>query len=92
MSKIKSYFKTSKVYTIRLPKYRNAKIEFELNDQFILFRFRLLGNMSSKMNLCLELGENIPEETEVLRWLGEPIKGSLAKDDLILYTRLDQFI
>ena len=44
------------------------------------------------MNLCLELGENIPEETEVLRWLGEPIKGSLAKDDLILYTRLDQFI
>ncbi|XP_023343008.1 protein arginine N-methyltransferase 5 [Eurytemora carolleeae] len=37
-------------------------------------RFRLLGNMSSKINLCLEMVETIPEEIEVLRWLGEPIK------------------
>ena len=42
------------------------------------YRFRLLGNMSSKINLCLEMVETIPEEIEVLRWLGEPIKEFMA--------------
>jgi len=37
-------------------------------------RFRLLGNTSSKMSLCLEIGETVPSESELLRWLGEPIK------------------
>jgi len=34
--------------------------------------------MSSKINLCLEMVETIPEEIEVLRWLGEPIKEFMA--------------
>ena len=37
-------------------------------------RFRLISNSNSKINLCLCIGESIPTENQILRWVGEPIK------------------
>jgi len=37
-------------------------------------RFRMVTNSNNKVNLCLMITENIPDETSILRWVGEPIK------------------
>ena len=37
-------------------------------------KFRLIANSNSKINLCLRIGEDLPSETEILRWIGEPMK------------------
>ena len=37
-------------------------------------RFRLVANSNSKINLCLGIVENIPTETQIMRWVGEPMK------------------
>ena len=37
-------------------------------------RFRLVANSNSKVNLCLGIVENIPTETQIMRWVGEPLK------------------
>jgi len=47
-------------------------------------KFRLLANMSSKLNVCLEIGEEIPNENAIRRWLGEPIKTILLPTSLFL--------
>jgi len=47
-------------------------------------RFRLMTNSSNKVNLCLELNDNLPSEDEVLRWLGEPVKTLLINTSLFL--------
>ena len=36
--------------------------------------FRLVADSSSKVNLCLDLTEQLPENIQVERWLGEPVK------------------
>ena len=36
--------------------------------------FRLVTDSSSKVNLCLDLTEQLPENIHVERWLGEPVK------------------
>ena len=36
--------------------------------------FRLVADSSSKINLCLDLTEQVPGNIEVERWLGEPVK------------------
>jgi len=47
-------------------------------------RFRLLANQNSRINVCLEIGENLPEESDIERWLGEPIKTLLFNTSLFL--------
>jgi len=47
-------------------------------------RFRLMGNMTSKLSLCLEIGETSPGEQEILRWMGEPIKTILLHTSTFL--------
>jgi len=37
-------------------------------------RFRMVTDSHNSVNLCLMLTEEIPEETSILRWVGEPIK------------------
>jgi len=37
-------------------------------------RFRLVANSNSKINLCLCVTEQCPEEVDVMRWVGEPVK------------------
>ena len=36
--------------------------------------FRLVADSSSKINLCLEMTEKVPQDIEIQRWLGEPVK------------------
>ena len=36
--------------------------------------FRLVADSSSKINLCLDLTEQLPGNIEIERWLGEPVK------------------
>ena len=36
--------------------------------------FRLVADSSSKINLCLDLTEELPGNIEIERWLGEPVK------------------
>ena len=36
--------------------------------------FRLVADSSSKINLCLDVTEQLPSNIEVERWLGEPVK------------------
>lgn len=47
-------------------------------------RFRLMANSSSKINLCLEVSEDIPSEEQVKRWVGEPIKTVSVPTSLFL--------
>ena len=37
-------------------------------------RFRLMADSHNKINLCLGITEQVPTDTEVQRWLGEPVK------------------
>jgi len=37
-------------------------------------RFRLVAGSHNKINLCLGITETCPSDTEVQRWLGEPVK------------------
>jgi protein arginine N-methyltransferase 5 len=46
--------------------------------------FRLITSSSNKVNLCLEMSEKIPPESEVLRWLGEPVKTLIVSTKLFL--------
>ena len=41
---------------------------------YLFFRFRLMANSSSKINLCLQVPEEEPTDRSISRWLGEPIK------------------
>jgi len=47
-------------------------------------KFRLLGNTNTKLNVCLEFSENVPSDSEVQRWLGEPIKTVLLPTSIFL--------
>jgi len=47
-------------------------------------RFRLMANSINKINLCLAVSADIPDETQVLRWLGEPIKTVSVPTSLFL--------
>ena len=49
-----------------------------------MFRFRLMANSLSKINLCMEVGARLPSETELVRWLGEPIKTLLIPTSIFL--------
>jgi len=47
-------------------------------------RFRLVANSNSKVNLCLGIVENIPTETQIMRWVGEPLKTVCIPTSLFL--------
>merc|ERR1719222_1872346 len=47
-------------------------------------RFRLIANQNLRINVCLEIGENVPDENEIQRWLGEPIKTLLFNTSVFL--------
>lgn len=47
-------------------------------------RFRLMANSLSKINLCMDVGARLPSETELVRWLGEPIKTLLIPTSIFL--------
>jgi protein arginine N-methyltransferase 5 len=43
-----------------------------------------MANSLSKLSLCMELGDRLPPESELVRWLGEPIKTLLIPTSLFL--------
>jgi len=47
-------------------------------------KFRLLANQTPRISVCLEIGDKIPDEMEILRWLGEPIKTLLFHTSVFL--------
>ena len=60
----------------QLPKIRTKVVENDFVSKLIFFmtRFRLVANSNSKINLCLCVTEQCPEEVDVMRWVGEPVK------------------
>jgi hypothetical protein len=43
-----------------------------------------MANSLSKLSLCMEVGDRLPPESELVRWLGEPIKTLLIPTSLFL--------
>lgn len=52
-------------------------------------RFRTLCDYDKKIGLALELGEQLPEECEVQRWLGEPVKCLIISTSLFITNQRD---
>lgn len=49
--------------------------------------FRLVADSSSKINLCLVMTEQVPEDLEIDRWLGEPVKALSIATSLFLVNK-----
>jgi len=49
--------------------------------------FRLVADSSSKINLCLEMTEKVPQDIEIQRWLGEPVKTLSIATSLFLINK-----
>ena len=48
---------------------------------------RFACNHSSKLGVALEVGENLPEEANLARWWGEPLKAVILRTDSFLKNR-----
>jgi len=50
-------------------------------------KFRMVAGSNSKINLCLNISDNLPSDWEVNRWVGEPIKTVALSTSLFLVNK-----
>lgn len=77
---------------VQLPmvlKCRNTDDSIEYSSWHWWNNFRTLCDYDKKIGLALELGEKIPDENEIQRWLGEPVKCLIISTSLFITNQRD---